>query len=74
MDKDLKLITLWMRDCTEDELVEFLQLQEFDEYTDELFILMLERYEIMEEYEKCSIVKNEIDFRKEFKRKFKKGC
>lgn len=62
--KELTLTDFWLLDATDIELKNFIEHEPYSPLTDNFFKYLLKKCEISEEYEKCQIIKTEIEYRK----------
>lgn len=62
--RDLTLTDLWLLEATCEELKEFVELEPYNTQSNLFLQWLLERFEVAEEYERCVVVRNEIEYRK----------
>ena len=63
MKRDYDLISFWLKDASLDDIREYIENEPFNRNTDDFLNSLLQKFETEEEFERCSIIKNEIDFR-----------
>lgn len=63
MKDDINLYKFWMSVSPLNEIRDHIQTEPYNESSSILFELLLHYFEEVEEYERCQVLKEEIDFR-----------
>jgi len=71
--KDLTLMDLWLLDATNEELKDFVESEPYNKQTTLFLNWMLERFESTEEYERCVIIRNELEYRRDLRVRLKEN-
>lgn len=62
-DREIKIVQEWLQNATERELRDYIETEEYSLSTNVFLLWLIAQYELIEKYEFCQIIKDEIDFR-----------